>query len=202
MEPSLADPTTYSRITLKLTTPFTKYAEEAHIWSVKFSLSGAALTTSAEAEAVALDLWTPIQKLTSGATNLLSWLYYAPGSAVNDFNMTYTPGTHTGTWGAYSGGSVPAQLEVCAMLRCPVGVNSLGRTKYLFKHIHDCALSSSTAGDLGTITDPSAVLEQYNSGAGSELLVPVDPTTGVSGGPWSIHTAAYTRQLRRGQKKA
>lgn len=195
----MTEPTTYARMTLKMTTPFAKYGETKHIWSVKFALSGSTLGTADEAEAVALGLWNPIKKLTSGSTNLLGWLYYGTGDTVNLFNKTYEDGTYVGDWAAYEDATDPQQLEVCALLRCPVGVNSKGRTKYLFKHVHDCG-GTSTAGVLAAISDPSAVLAEYDSGAGSELLVPVDPTTGVQGGPWQIMSAMYTRQLRRGHR--
>lgn len=197
----MSDPTTYHRITLRMASPFAKYGEDQHIWTVKFSLSGDTSLDEADAEATALDLWAPIQQLTQESTSLIGWLYYNAGSATNAWNGSYEYGVHNGNQGAYSGDSYAQQLEVCALARCPVGSNSRGRAKYLFKHIHD-ALQGATQGELATVTDWTDVLSKWNTGAGPESLVPVDPTTGVQGGPWSVSDNLYTRQLRRGEKKA
>lgn len=195
----MSDPTTYQRITLKLASPFAKYGETQHQWSVKFSLSGTNLTNFSDAEATALALWHPIRDITNGGTSLIGWLHYAPGSDVNGMQASYPYGEYPGTAAAYTGTVEPQQLEVVCLARCPVGVNTKGRAKYLFKHIHDVN-QGATQGVLATLGSASATLTPWNDGAGPESLVPVDPTTGVSGGPWTFHTALYTRQLRRGQK--
>lgn len=195
----MADPDTYNRIVLKLATPFTKYGETEHIWSLKFSLSGAEITDESDAEATANGLCEAVLALTTSDTSWVGWLYYAPGSEVNKYNGSFDPGVHPGTRSAYSADTYNSQqAEVIALLRCPVGVNSKGRTKYLFKHIHD--VSGNAPGELAALTDPTALLANWNNGAGPDSLVPVDPTTGVQGGPWSIQNALYTRQLRRGTK--
>lgn len=195
----MSDPTTYHRVTLKMASPFAKYGESAHIWSVKFSLSGGSDLDESDAEATALALWAPIQQLCTAATSLVGWLYYNAGSSTNAWQGTYEIGEHVGNQGAYSGEQYGQQLEVIVLARCPVGVNSKGRAKYLFKHIHD-VVQGATAGEHSTITDPTDVLENWNSGSGPESLVPVDPTTGVAGGPWTLQLPTYTRQLRRGEK--
>lgn len=194
----MADPDTYNRIVLKMATPFTKLGETGHIWSVKFSLSGVDLTSSSDAEATALDLFAPIKHMTTGETSLVNWLYYKQGSEVNTYQGSYSPGTHSGDLTAYSGSPTFCQLEVCALARCPVGVNSKGRAKYLFKYIHDISQSPSP-GELSTIADETTLLAPWNTGSGPNELVPVDPTTGLQGTGWTIHPALYTRQLRRGQ---
>lgn len=197
----MADPTTYNRMVLKLVSPFAKYDETEHIWSVKFSLSGAEITDESDAEATALDLWAPIAMLNQPATSLIGWLYYAPGSSVNKYQATYDAGVKPGTAAAYTGANYVQQLEVCGLARCPVGVNSKGRAKYLFKHIHDVS-GDDTGGMFAPIESGETILHNWNAGCGPDELVPVDPTTGVQGGPWTLQEALYTRQLRRGQKKA
>lgn len=197
----MAEPTTYSRMTLKMVVPFSKYGEAEHNWSVKFALSGAALTSESDAEATALDLWTPIANLTVSDVNLVGWLYYPPGTDVNEYQATYDLGVHSGTLAGYSTGDPfhAQQAEVTALARCQVGVNSKGRAKYLFKNIHGivCLADGQTIPDL-----TGTPLLKWNTGSGPHSVVPVDPTTGVAGTGWSLHTAAYTRQLRRGKKKS
>lgn len=199
MEATTTEPTTYSRMTLRFTSPFAKYGESAHIWTVKFALSGAAITVQATAESVAQDLWNgPIHGLVTSETHFVGWLYYPPGSDINSLQAVYGATEYPGSGGAYSGSGDPQQLEVTCLLRCPVGVNSLGRAKYLHKSIHD--VLGGSAGNLATLTDPWTGLSTWNDGCGPDLLVPVDPTTGVQGGPWQLKTSLFTRQLRRGKK--
>lgn len=197
----MPEPTTYSRMTLKFTSPFAKYGESAHLWSIKFALSGAEITVQATADAVAQDLADGCRALATSETSFIGWLYYPPGGHVNTLSADYDSGTYPGTRSAYTDPTGAAeQLEVCALLRCPVGRNSLGRSKYLFKHLHD--VTGGSAGEIAALIDFDTTFAAWQTGAGPDSVVPVDPTTGVQGGPWTIHPALYTRQLRRGQKKA
>lgn len=195
----MADPTTYHRIILKFQSPFTKRGETGQYWTLKFSLSGAALTSSADAEATASDLASDILGLVTPNTSWVGWRYYAAGSSVNEWGGDYAPSAHPGTEASYAESDrVTQQLEVVALLRCYVKQSSKGRPVYLFKHVHDIAQSGTAAGELaGTITNP---LPHLNDGAGPNLLVPCDPTTGQTGTGWAPHTALYTRQLRKGVK--
>lgn len=197
----MADPTTYSRIVLKMSSPYFREGGAYKTWTVKFNLSGAELTSQADAEATALDLAAPLLALGFTPSYLLGWLYYAPGSDVNKYQAVYEATDHPCTEAAYTGGGHPAQLEVIALCRCPVGVNSKGRAKYLMKHVH-AVMSDGSGGTLSALASPATLLDKWNTGSGPESLVPVDPTTGVQGGPWTIETGLATRQLRRGQKKS
>lgn len=195
----MSDPTTYHRIVLKFQSPFTKRGETGQYWTLKFSLSGSALTSSSDAAATALDLATDVLKFNSDGTSYVGWRYYAAGSSVNMWSGDFSPGTHTGNAEAYASGDDLnyQQLEVVALARCYVKQSSKGRPVYLMKHIHD-VYSGDTAGNLATLN--SGQLSHWNSGAGPDELVPVDPTTGQAGTGWSVHTALYTRQLRKGVK--
>lgn len=195
----MADPTTYHRIVLKFQSPFSKRGETGQYWSLKFSLSGAALTSSSDAEATALDLANDVLKFNSSSTSYVAWRYYAAGSSVNLYSGDYSPGTHTGNADAYSSGDNLnyQQLEVVALARCYVKQSSKGRPVYLMKHIHD-VYGSDTSGDLPALN--AGQLSHWNDGAGPNDLVPCDPTTGQTGTGWSVHPALYTRQLRKGVK--
>jgi hypothetical protein len=198
----LADPVTYQRITLKITTPFLKQGGAQHEWQMKFSLSGSTAMTQADAELTALDLWKPASHLCSARTQLIGWLYYQAGQATHTYQQTYAEGTHMATFDAYvtTNTNNNAQIEVVALVRAPNGLSTKGKPKYLFKHVHDIACDPN--GDaIAARHDETTLLAPWNAGSGPHLLVPVSPTTGVQGGPWAIEGPAYTRQLRRGAKK-
>lgn len=195
----MSEPTTYSRVALKFVCPFARDDETEHIWSVKFAISGTEISTETEAATVALGLAGPILALSSAGTSLIGWLYYPPGSNVNSFQGTFAAGVHPGTQSAYTSTQEAQQAEVVVLARCPVGVNSLGRAKYLFKHIHNVP-SGPTVGTLNPVSNVTTLLEPWNDGVGTADNVPVDPTTGVQGGPWQLAPALYTRQLRRGHR--
>lgn len=195
----MADPTTYHRILLKFQSPFTKRGETGQYWTVKFSLSGAALTSESAAEATATDLASDIRGLMTVDSSYVGFRYYPAGSSVNIYAADYAPGTHLGTQAAYASGDnlYGQQLEVCALARCYVKQSSKGRPVYLMKHVHD-VFGGSTIGNLPTLID--SPLPHLNGGAGPSSLVPCDPTSGQTGTGWSVHPALYTRQLRKGTK--
>lgn len=198
----MAEPLTYQRITLKFSSPFPKKSDGVQEWQVKFSLSGANLSSQADAEATALDLFKPIQRLTSPNTSLIGWVHYPTGSAINDFQESYAIGAHPGNYGGYTdvAHSNNCQLEVIALAKCRVGTNSKGRAAYLFKHIHD-VLCVASGGQLAVRESDATIMAEWDTGAGPHALVPVAPRNGTQGGPWVLDEALYTRQLRRGQKK-
>jgi hypothetical protein len=194
----MSDPTSYQRITLKFFTPFAK-KDNLQEWQCKFALSGVDLTSSADAEEVALALAAPILSLTTPNTYLGGWLYYPINADVNLYQGTYESTDHPGTEDAYT---VPAdgyrqQLEVCALAHAVVGVSSKGRAVYLQKHIHDVLAYDDGTGN---ILPNTADFTTWTTGLGSHDLVTVSPTTGEASEAWSVHTALYTRQLRRGEK--
>lgn len=196
----MADPDGYNRIVLKFVSPYSRRDTEDQMWSVKFSLSGEAWPSLADATGTAMALAEPILTLVNGGTSYVGYLAYAPGSEVNDYQQVYAAGEYPGTATAYPEPSEghQTQLEVCALARAAVGVNSKGRAKYLFKHIHNIIEDSSTVGELLAVS--GSPLATYSTGVGPRDLVTVDPSTGQASSAWTIHPALYTRQLRRGQK--
>lgn len=195
----MSEPTTYSRIALKFVCPFARDDTSDKQWSVKFAISGAVIPSDTIAEEAALAIAQPILDLSSAGTSLIGWLYYPPGSSVNTYQATYATGTYPGTQDAYTTHQEAQQAEVVVLARCPVGRNSLGRAKYLFKHIHNVP-SASTVGTLNPLISETTTLAPWNEGVTSSNYVPVDPTTGVQGGPWTLAGALYTRQMRRGSR--
>lgn len=196
----MADPTTYNRFVLKFESPYARRDTSTQQWTVKFSMSGEEVTSQSDADATALDLAGPILALTEGGTSFVGYLYYAPGSDVNKYQASYATGVHPGTAAGYDSPSSchATQLEVCGLAYAYVGVNSKGRAKYLFKHIHDILEQNTSPGNIGALT--GSPLSIWSTGCGPNDLVTVDPTTGTASEAWDIHSALYTRQLRRGQK--
>lgn len=194
----MADPTNYQRITLKMSTYYARTAAQ-HIWSVKFNLSGDTPLDEADAATTALDLWAPIKRLTSAQTSFVGWLYYEIGSNVNSSSDDYALDTYVGDRTAYTTEPSGIQLECVAICRAKCGVSSLGRNKYLMKHIHDIGQGASV-GVLETLEAVDTVLAEWVTGAGPNSVYPVDPIGGARGTPWTIDTAIYTRQLRRGER--
>lgn len=195
----MSDPTTYHRIVVKFASPFPRKGTTAQEWTLKFSLSGAALTSSSDAETTAHDLAQIALNFASSATSYIGWRYYPAGSSVNSYAGDYAIGLYPGTRYAYSdsseGGDVQ-QLEVCCLAHCYVKQNRKGRPVYLMKHLHD--VKGDGAGNIAGLA--ATPFGKWNTGCGPEELVPVDPTTGQSGTGWGARTALYTRQLRRGPK--
>lgn len=197
----MPEPTTYHRMALKMTTPFAKEGGAQQEWESKFALTGTVPLTQADAEATALDLWQPIQKTTSPATSLIGWTYWPAGSTVNTMSNGYSIGTHVGNNQYYLTPSTksPNQLEVVALCRAHVGVNTKGRPIYLYKHIHDVLSDSAghLAPPLGSFGD---FLAKWNTGSGPNNLLPCAPASGGTG-TFSVAAGLFTRQMRRGSKK-
>lgn len=196
----MSDPTTYNRFVLKFESPYARRDTSTQLWTTKFNMSGEAITDQTTADETALAIAGPILALSEGETSYVGYLYYPPGSAVNTLQKVYDTGAHVGTASAYASttGLHATQLEVCALCYAYVGVNSKGRAKYLFKHVHDILEQNAAPGVLGGLT--GSPLAAWSTGCGPNDLVTVDPTTGVASDTWDVHAGLYTRQLRRGQK--
>jgi hypothetical protein len=189
---------------LRFSSPWNLGTETSHIWSVGFSLSGAAPIPDASIETTALDLFEPIRQISgaSGFSYLAGWSYYHSGSTVAYASATYTSTQHQCTHiGVSASGAFPQQLEVCVLARCPVGKSIKGREVYLRKWIHDVFSAPSDANSSATVINPTTTLAKWNTGSGPNLNVPVDPTGGAQGGPWVLEHHLFTHQLRRGAKR-
>lgn len=194
----MADPTNYQRITLKMSTYYARTAAQK-VWSLKFNLSGDTPLDYADFLTTADDLWRPVQRFTTGATSFIGALYYEIGSNVNTWAVDYPLDSSVGNTEAYSASGTDSQLEVVVICRAKCGTSSLGRSKYLMKHIHDVQQGSSP-GVVAPLEATATVLAEWITGAGPDSLVPVDPIGGAVGTPWEIDHALYTRQLRRGER--
>jgi hypothetical protein len=185
-----------------MSSPWNLGTETHHVWHNKFSLSGSIAMNPTEAEATALDLWQPIAALTSVQTSLVGWSYYLPGKTVSEFGLTYDQGVHAGTGNAYALPVGPVQqLEVCVLAIAPCGRNTRGKQVFLRKWVHDVRSGTDTPNTISTEADPTATLAKWNHGSGPHSVVPVDPTGGAAGGPWTLQQHLYTHQLRRGPKR-
>lgn len=196
----MAESVKYRRYRLDMMSPWDLGGASQTEWSVKFSVSGAGPQAAGELEATALDLWYPISRTTLPGTFLAAWSYYDPGSKVSSGGATYPSSTHVGDGGAYTTTNLPQQLEVCLVARCPVGKNSRGKEVYLRKWIHNTCAATGNPNAHNPITNAASILAKWTSGSGPSLVVPVSPTTGAQGGPWSFESHLYTHQLRRGNK--
>ena len=194
--------TTYQRIALTFSTPFAKHGGAQQQWDLNFSLSGTQILNQADALATALDLASVPLSFCNSTSYLQGWLYYPQGSASNTFGGTFNPTDHPGTKAAYSspGNTSAVQLEVCVLIRAPVGHSVKGRAKYLYKHVHDPLMSNSQAGQIAPTNPASTVLAKWNTGSGPNNVRPCSPSDGTIG-TWAWSTALYTRQMRRGVKK-
>lgn len=194
----MPDVDTYQRITLKFETPYARRGGADQQWQLKFSLSGVDMTDHTTIATTASDLAAPILLLCSPNTSYCGFLYYQHGSNVNYYQESYDYGDNPGSGDGYiSGGSGrTTQLEVCALARAHVGVSAGGKPVYLMKHIHDVY---ELADSPGVLEPPLAdVLTVWSTGVGPNDLVTISPTTGDASEPWTIDSALYTRQLRRG----
>jgi hypothetical protein len=198
----MADSTTFHRFVLTMQSPWNLPGSTVHDWHCKFSVSGTITMTDTDAEATALELWTPIQDCVSSSTSLIAFDYYPSGSTVSTEGKTYAPGLHAGTQSAYIDKTgAKQQLEVCILARAAVGKNTLGKQVYLRKWIHDVLADPTDPNAIYGMTSPSSVLGAWNQGSGPHSVVPVDPTGGEQGGPWTFETHLYTHQLRRGPRR-
>src|SRR5437764_5588075 len=176
--------TSYQRFTLTMNAPWNLAGQTDHDWSVKFHLSGSTPLTIANMEPTVLDLFEPIKKLCDPRSHLARWSYYPQGSTVSSYGMTYTAGQHPCDLSGFVQPSETQQLEVCILCECPVGLNSRGKRVYLRKWLHGVhsAVSVGNTPPTAAAGDP---LAKWKAGSGRRLLVPVDPTDGTQGGPWS-----------------
>lgn len=201
--PSMAESVTYQRIRLNLWTPWPAAQGGQEEWSVKFSLSGGTNLLATEMEATALDLFDPLKQLCRTHTYLGGWRYYPIQGHTATGLQDYTPSQHPATGSAWNATTTPQQITVCALARCYVGKSATGKPVYLRKWIHD--IISDGSGDLlggfAAGVTQTTILAKWNTGSGPKLLVPVDPTGGTQGGPWTLDTNLRTHQLRRGPKR-
>lgn len=198
----MADSTTYHRFALTFTSPWNIGTVTTHNWHCKFSVSGTIVMTAADAQATAIALAQPILDVASSKTYLSAWAYYPSGTNVAAQFGSFLPTDHPGTGNAYGTGPfAPAQLEVVGLARSLVGKNSKGKPVYLRKWCHDVQVLQSNPNSFGGVAGTYQGLKAWNTGSGPHNVVPVSPTTGLQGGPWTFETHAYTHQLRRGAKK-
>lgn len=198
----MAESKTYQRIVLKMRSPWNLPGETVHDWHCKFSLSGTITMTEADAQATALDLFDPIARLSLTGTSLVGYAYYAAEQSAASFSATFPDGTH----GAAGSGYVDLlgnkqQLEVCALCRCPVGRNTRGKEVYLRKWVHGVQASATDPNSLAPLSLAAQDVDKWNTGSGPHKVVPIDPTGGAQGGPWTIETHLFTHQLRRGPRR-
>lgn len=196
----MPDPTTYHRMVLTFNAPRLYDKGASQDWSLKFSLSGAAIAGEDPASVTAIDLAQPALLLSSPSCWLKEWRYYAAGSTValysGSFDDTANPATGGG-WDSFSD-LVQQQTEVCAHAYVATGGrSSTGKPTYLSKSIHYVA---GAVGDNGVVAgtlygDP---FDNWNSGSGPDSVVPVSPTTGeVPTTAWAIRPWLATRQMRK-----
>jgi hypothetical protein len=198
----MAENTTFHRMALRFESPWNIAGETTHNWSNKFAISGTIQLDAADAQATALDLAEPCLGIAHPHTSLVGYAYYPSGSTVATQTGEFTAGTHPGTAAAYSGsGGGIQQLEVCALARSLVGKSSRGKNVYLRKWIHDVQCAAGDPNSLDDSLDANHVLAAWNTGSGPHSVVPVDPTSGDVGAPWTFETHLYTHQLRRGAKR-
>jgi hypothetical protein len=187
---------------LRFQSPWNIANETTHDWNNKFAISGTIVLDNADAEATALDLSQPIRDLAHPHTSLIGWAYYPSGSTVATQTGEFAVGEHPGTAVAYSGvGGGICQLEVCALARSLVGKSSRGKNVYLRKWIHDVQASVGDPNSLDALLNAGSLFDAWNVGSGPHSVVPIDPTSGNEGVPWTVETHLYTHQLRRGAKR-
>jgi hypothetical protein len=198
----MADSTAFHRFVLQTTSPWNLPGQTDHKWHNKFSVSGTIEMNAADAEATAIALWDPIRRVTTPKSSLTYWSYYPSGTNVALHAGVPAAGATVGDSSGYASVSDPEQqLEVTIVARCPVGTNSRGKEVYLRKWIHDVRSSPGDPNSHGGFTDEAVILGNWTTGSGPHAVVPIDPTSGNPGGPWTIETHLYTHQLRRGPRK-
>lgn len=194
----------YQRFVLKMESPWSHPGQAVKHWQNVFNLSGSVSLLAGEMEATALDLFKPIQMLTTAQTSLIHWVYYPIGSNIKGGEQTYAPGTHPGNQTGYTNpaSTYTSMLEVAALCRSPGNLNSRGKRVYLRKWVHDVIHDAGNANQLaGLATGAGDPMHIWNSGAGPKLLVPCDPDDGFIGGPWTVELPLRTHQIRRGVKR-
>lgn len=200
----MADPITYQRIVLRISSPWNYGPDAQHIWTCKFNLSGDPAMASNEVEPTALDLFDPIKQLSRTGSFLEGWSYYPNESRAARDVMTYTSGQHPTTASAFAPGSgYEQQLEVCFLARAQLGKSITGKPVYLRKWIHG-AVSSPDPNTKGVYVSGSTdltVFAKWNTGSGPRSVYPVDPTGGSKPANWQCEQHLFTHQLRRGPKR-
>ena len=191
---------TYNRIRLNMSSPWDYGRQQPQLWSCNFVLSGAApMTVFSDVETTALDLWTPISGLTQADTNLVGWSYYPPNSHSSTFAQTYAAGVHGGTGNGLVTSTKQQQGEVCILCEGPTDKNSRGKQVYLRKWIHNVTCATGNQNQRPALVgDPVA---KWKTGSGPNLLVPIDPDSGMQASTWTVKTHLYTRQFRKGKKR-
>jgi hypothetical protein len=192
---------TYQEFVLTFQSAWNLAGQTEKRWSQSFYVSGTITHSAADAEAAALALAGPSLALARASTSLIGWTYYDTGATTASQEKTYAPATHPGSGSAYvATGAAEQQLEVAAVAHCPVGVNTKGKEVYLRKYFHDVLAENSDPNTLRSLTNPSTFLDVFNHGAGPHNVVPVSPSKGTEGGPWTMETHLFTHQMRRGKK--
>lgn len=192
---------TVQAVTLKFQTPSARTEGADQQWSCKFHLSGAAITSQADAETAALGLAAPILRIISSTSYLSGWLYYPANSTINTYQADYVSTDHPGSLTGYVDSSdlMAQQAEVCILLRVPTVPNSKGRMTYLFKYIHGvCSPQSSQQYAQEHAALVTGLFDTYNTGIDTANRIPVSPGGHTPSADWEVDTWLHTRQLRRG----
>jgi hypothetical protein len=198
----MADPITYPRFVLAMTSPWNLANETTHTWHCKFSVSPTAQMNFADAEATALDLFKPIAEFTAVTTDLYGWTYYPAGSKLSAAGTTYPQGTHKGTaLGLATANAANAPGECCLVVRNHCGTNTRGKPVYLRKWIHNTFHLLNDPNTIGNLQHEPVSLQTWNTASGPHAVVPVDPTGGARGDGWHVEQHVYTRQFRRGPRR-
>ena len=190
----------YNRIRLNFSGAWNLGGKTAEVYSNQFVLSGASPLADASIEPTALDLFEPMRLLSTSGTELISFSYYAPNAHAATKHVPYPAGTHPCTAAGYlSPNSNLQQAEVCILCEGPTDKNVRGKQVYLRKWIHHVQ-SGATGNEHGALAagDP---LAKWKNGAGPQLLVPIDPDSGMQASTWTINTHLYTHQFRKGKKR-
>jgi hypothetical protein len=199
----LADPVTYQRITLRIQHPWNYAGENVHEWSVKFNLSGGQALLQTEIEPTVVDLFEPIKLLSRSDGHLVEARYYPPEGHSATWFKLYAATDHPCTQAAYTNLQHQQQLEVSVLARAPIGKSATGKPVFLRKWIHGILADASNPNAMAAIENgtEATVLNRWNTGSGPRQIVPVDPTGGTQGGPWTFEPHLFTHQLRRGPKR-
>jgi hypothetical protein len=192
----------FQEFVLTFQSPWNLGAEATHNWSQSFYVSGTITHDDAAAEAAGLALAAPALALAHSDTSLIGITYYPSGSLISTVQKTYTPGAQPAGGHGYLGGvGTWQQLEVAAVMHCPIGKNIRGKEIYLRKYFHAVQADQANPNALAPTIAHDLLFGVFNTGAGPHAVVPVSPTSGAAGGPWSLESHLFTHQLRKGKKK-
>jgi hypothetical protein len=197
-------PTLGQAFRLEFQSPWNRNGETVQTWSVKFHTTGTGMSSQSEAETHALALADYVLGTNPPDTSLTRWIHYPVNSTVNDYLADYESGVHPGTGNAYDvSATVFQMLEVCHLWRCPAGKNAKGRTKYLFKYVHNgaCGGASQTNNDTPVPYTTDYLQSLTVGGFGPNNLTTTLPDGTPPTGDWELAERLYTRQLRPGTPK-